>query len=78
MYAIRSYYGFDGTLNPANANGPRYAGVPADNLSAPAPGIGGTGRCDGLYCHGNSTDAVVWSGRTAAGPTWDNARNNFV
>lgn len=66
---------FDGLWNPKNANGPTYAGVAADNTLADnvwAPGVGGTGRCDGLYCHGNSADAVAWSGNGATGPRWDN------
>jgi len=67
---------FDGTWNPKNANGPTYAGVAADNTLADnvwAPGVGGTGVCAGLYCHGNSSTVASWPAGTNVTPRWDNA-----
>ncbi|HEY3322177.1 MAG TPA: CxxxxCH/CxxCH domain-containing protein, partial [Planctomycetota bacterium] len=66
---------FDGRVNPPNAFGPTYAGVAADNNSGTATAIGtatttGNGACQGLYCHGNSASARVWSGYVGA-PTWN-------
>ena len=63
---------FEGTWNPANGNGPRYAGVPADNTQASAaPGVGGTGTCAGLSCHGNSTTVVSWPAGSNTTPSWN-------
>ncbi|HEY3320141.1 MAG TPA: CxxxxCH/CxxCH domain-containing protein, partial [Planctomycetota bacterium] len=62
---------FDGAINPANANGPTYAGVLADNVSGTATATAlGNGACQGLYCHANSASARVWSGYVGA-PTWN-------
>jgi predicted CxxxxCH...CXXCH cytochrome family protein len=65
---------FDGSWNPLNANGPRYAGVAADNTLADnvyAPGNGGTGVCAGLYCHGNSTTVASWPAGSNTAPSWN-------
>jgi predicted CxxxxCH...CXXCH cytochrome family protein len=67
---------FDPAMNPRWDNGatvyPRYNNVRADNEAvSPAPGASGTGACDGTFCHGNSNDAQVWSGKSAAGPAWN-------
>jgi predicted CxxxxCH...CXXCH cytochrome family protein len=66
---------FDGTWNPANANGPRYNGVLADSTQATAaPGVGGTGTCAGLYCHGNSAAiASSWPSGSNTTPSWSTA-----
>ncbi|MHB8783293.1 MAG: CxxxxCH/CxxCH domain c-type cytochrome, partial [Desulfobacteria bacterium] len=67
---------FDGTWNPKNANGPLYAGVAADNTLADnvyAPGVGGTGACAGLYCHGNSTTVASWPAGSNTTPSWNTA-----
>jgi predicted CxxxxCH...CXXCH cytochrome family protein len=57
---------FDNTWNPGeNAT---YAGG-----EEPTTGIGATGACDLLYCHGNRADQSDWGGTTAATPPkWDN------
>jgi predicted CxxxxCH...CXXCH cytochrome family protein len=64
-------------FNPANVNivfdntwnlGANYAGNPM-----PTTGIGGTGACNLLYCHGNRVDQSDWAGTsTASNPKWDN------
>ena len=68
--------GFVSPGNPANTFGPTYAGVNADNNIGTATALGGgstgpgNGACQGLYCHGNSQSARVWSGYVGA-PTWN-------
>jgi predicted CxxxxCH...CXXCH cytochrome family protein len=59
---------FDG-WNPANPPGSvTYNGVPADETQVTsAPGIGGTGTCAGLYCHGSTLN----NGGTDQTPEWD-------
>jgi predicted CxxxxCH...CXXCH cytochrome family protein len=67
---------FDGTWNPKNANGPLYAGVAADNTigdNVYAPGVGGTGVCAGLYCHGNSAAVASWPAGSNPTPSWNTA-----
>jgi predicted CxxxxCH...CXXCH cytochrome family protein len=67
---------FDGSWNPPNGNGPRYAGVSADNTLADnvyAPGVGGTGTCAGLTCHGNSAAIASWPEGSNTTPAWNNA-----
>ncbi len=67
---------FDGYWNPLNANGPRYAGAPADNTLADnvyAPGVGGTGVCAGLTCHGNSAAVASWPAGSNTTPSWNTA-----
>jgi len=66
---------FAGTWNPKNLNGPLYNGVAADNTLADnvyAPGVGGTGTCAGLYCHGDSAAVSSWPGGTDTTPEWNN------
>ena len=71
-WSVPAYYAnvnvrFDNTWNP---DSPTYAGAPAG--TATAPGVGGTGVCAGLYCHGgNATRNAGWSG-SATAPRWDN------
>jgi len=66
---------FDGTWNPLNVNGPRYAAVLADNTQVnAAPGVGGSGICAGLYCHGNSAAiAPSWPAGGNTTPSWNTA-----
>jgi predicted CxxxxCH...CXXCH cytochrome family protein len=67
---------FDGTWNPKNANGPLYASNAADNTLADntyAPGVGGTGVCAGLYCHGNSAAVASWPAGSDPTPVWNTA-----
>jgi predicted CxxxxCH...CXXCH cytochrome family protein len=66
---------FSSNYNPANTFGPTYNGINADNNGAGTVALGGgasygNGACQGLYCHGNSQSARVWSGYTGA-PTWN-------
>ncbi len=58
--------------NPANANGPTYAGQAADAAGGNvASGVGGTGTCAGLYCHGdNASTQVGWGGSNTT-PAWN-------
>jgi predicted CxxxxCH...CXXCH cytochrome family protein len=55
---------FDNTWNP----GATYAGN-----TMPTTGVGTTGACDLLYCHGNRADQSDWAGTsTTTPPKWDN------
>ncbi len=63
---------FDASWCPVNAIGPRYNGALADPANGTV-GIGGTGVCAGLYCHGgNATSNVGWGGTDNA-PIWGSA-----
>jgi predicted CxxxxCH...CXXCH cytochrome family protein len=63
---------FDPAYNPANVNGPSYAGVGA-TVGSGASGNGGTGSCAGLNCHGNdAANQSDWAGSEET-PTWDSA-----
>ena len=71
-WSAPAYYGnvdirFDNTWNPGAVT---YATANAG--TATAPGVGGTGVCAGLYCHGgNASLNAGWNG-SGSSPRWDN------